>query len=182
MTGPPRPTPPYPMYHPGDPLVMVPYTMDKLRTETVEALRLWGGPYTLWPLQAADPYAYAKFLAGAWNLGSDLMVIEHDMLPAATDIRELLACGELWCSVRYHVGNDQYVTGLGFCKFSAKLQRDLPLAAQHAAVHPAKAAGLMPWQGLNEAIERAISRRGVLIHVHPGVIEHLHYPVGDHAG
>jgi len=165
-----------------EPVVVVPFVEGMLRPETETALNVWGGCHGLWPLDRRDPYAYATLMAQLWNHGSDLIVIEQDMVPTPQQISSLIACPEQWCSHFYHVGAAVYTTGLGFCKFSAGLQSELPLAAMHASTHPRKGGGLMPWQGVNEAIERAICRRHIAQHVHDGNIVHLHYPEPEHAG
>lgn len=156
--------------------VVVPYVAGYLRAQTSDAVATCGVKVEMHPLEASDPYNYAKWLQSVWNTGGDLIVVEHDMVPTAADVRGLVRCEAEWCAHFYHVGMSRYVTGLGFCKFGHNLQRRLPLAAVHAASDPRTGRGLVPWQGLNEAIERTLVRRKVTQHVHEGYIPHLHYP------
>lgn len=167
---------------PAEPLVAVPYIAGMLRWETEEAVSSWGGRYALYPLERSDPYSYATLLESLWARGFDLVIVEHDIVPAPGMIKGLLDCEALWCSHYYHVGSAVYTTGLGLCKFSRTLQEQLPGAAQLAAAHPKTGGGRMDWTGLNESIERVLTRRAVVQHVHEGYPAHLHYPEPHHAG
>jgi hypothetical protein len=180
-----RPPPepgPYDQMQGPDPIVVVPYVKDMLRGETADAVAAWGGRWCMYPLDPADPYAYGQLLAGLWGRGGDLIIVEQDIVPAPGMIRDLLHCNGLWCSHWYHVGNGVYTTGLGLCKFSASLQQQLPEAGRYATVHPATGGGPVPWQGLDASIERVLSRRAVVQHIHEGKPTHLHYPESENAG
>lgn len=158
------------------PRVTVPYVAGYLRHETSIAIDACGYNAQPYPIDGGDPYSYARWFAAMWNNGGDLVVIEHDMVPEPIHVRRLIECEAEWCSHYYHVGQSVYTTGLGFCKFSHNLQCRLPLIGQYAMTSPRTRGGLVPWQGLNESIDRALVRRGVTQHVHDGNIPHLHYP------
>jgi hypothetical protein len=182
VTGPPETAVPEASAHFFPPRVLVPYVAGYLRQETQDAMATCGQRVEWYPIDAGDPFSYARWLQTMWNTGGDLIITEHDMVPTAVHVRRLLACEAEWCGHPYHVGEGRYATGLGFCKFSHNLMRRRPLAAQHAAQSPRTGGGLMPWQGLNESIERALTRAGEKMHVHEGAIPHLHYPEPQHAG
>ena len=176
MTGPPGQIMNEGTAHFFPPRVAVPYTSGKLRAETADAVASFDVRVQLLKLSERDPYAYGNWLAANWNTGGDLIVVEHDMVPTWMQARRMLTCEADWCGHPYHVGEGRYTTGLGFCKFSHNLQRRRPLAGERAARSTSTRGGLVPWQGLNESIERVLTRWGERMHVHEGAIEHLHYP------
>lgn len=160
-------------------MIAVPFVDGMLRPETLAALDAWGGPYTTWPLERANPQDYAgKFLAW-WNTPGDLIVIEQDIVAPPGLITELAACEDVWCSVRYHVGDGRYTTGLGMAKFSGILKRAHPWAGHNIVADPRGSGRMVDWISLNEAVERHLTRLGVACHIHDTPVEHLHYPVGD---
>lgn len=170
-----------PGYPRGGTLVVVPYVTGVVRDATQDAISACGQRHVFVELDAGDPYAYGKLLAELWNHDTDLVMVEHDMVPTAAQIRGLLDCSGLWCSHPYHVGSGRYTQGLGLCKFSHVLQRNLPMAGYLAAMSARGEAYRMHWAGLNESIERALTRRKIIMHLHESAVEHLHYPVGQDA-
>jgi len=162
--------------------VIVPYTLDKLRIETQDAVMAWGGDYTFQLLAKNDDYAYARALMGWWETHQDLVVIEHDIVPDPGMIRGLLECPGLWCGHPYHVGDGRYTYGLGLCKISRDVMDYRPGLATLAMRDHRGLVAHVPWASVNEAFERQMARSGYTMHHHPDPVTHLHYPTGQVRG
>lgn len=157
-------------------LVVVPYTVGGLRPETQAAVMSWGGSFTFQALASNDPYAYARALMDWWETHLDLVVIEHDIVPAPGMIAGLLTCPQPWCGHAYHVGEGRYTTGLGLCKISRSVMDTWPSLAMLAARDGKGSVAKMEWISLNEGLDRQMSRYGYRMHLHSPAVEHLHYP------
>lgn len=78
--------------------IVVPFSPSKLRPETAQ-----------WAAEndgrlrdvSSDPAAYFRALCEWWAAPGNLLVVEHDMLPADGVAEEMLACPEPWCSSPY---------------------------------------------------------------------------------
>lgn len=158
------------------PMIAVPFVDGMLRGETLAALDAWGGPYTTWPIDPRDPHDYAGKFLSWWNTPGDFMVIEQDMVPPEHLIAEIAACPDTWCSVRYHVGDGRYTTGLGMAKFTDTLKRAFPFAGANIVADPRGGGRTVDWISLNEAVERHLTRLGLKCHIHDTPVAHLHYP------
>lgn len=156
--------------------IVVPYTLQGMRLETQDAVMSWGGPYTFHILAAGDPYAYARAFMDWWETHLDLVVVEHDIVPAPGMIEGLLTCPEPWCGHAYHVGQGRYTTGLGLCKISRSVMDTHPGLGMLAMRDHRGRVARIEWPGVNEALDRQMIRYGYRMHVHDPVVEHLHYP------
>lgn len=162
----------------ADAYVVVPYIHGRLRDETVNAVMAYQGAHTFEQLDPNDDYAYARALMNWWEARMDLVVVEHDVVPAPGMIEGLLACDQPWCGHPYHVGEGRYTYGLGLCKISVDVINHRPgLAILAMRDHRGKV-GAMPWPAVNEALERQMTRYGYTMHHHDGAPVHLHYPEG----
>jgi len=161
----------------AEPYVVVPYVDGKLRDQTTDAVMGWGGSYVFHALDPADPYAYARALMDWWEARMDLVVIEHDIVPAPGMIGSLLACAQPWCGHPYHIGEGRYVYGLGLCKVAASVMTRLPILATLAMRNHRGLTTRVPWGSVNEAFEQQMQRCGYTMHQHTEPVEHLHYPV-----
>lgn len=160
----------------GEPVVVLPNVIGMARADTLAAV--YGQPYPVInaDIDADEPTAYATLFHHLWGRGWTLIYVEQDMVPAPGDIQSLAECAHDWCAHPYHVGDGRMVYGLGFCKFSAHLQRELPLAAYNGACDPRRGYGYAQYTGLNENVTRHLERLGVRMHRHPEPVAHLHYP------
>lgn len=79
----------------------------------------------------SDPSLYPKDVASRWNKGSDLLIIEGDIVPTPKDIERMRDCRMPWCTNWYPLGTNRtpFQFGYGFVKFSAGLQAELPYEA-----------------------------------------------------
>ena len=157
-------------------LVVVPYVEGKLREETMEALHESGEAYLTAPLDPNDPYHYAASFRDWWTLPMDLVILEQDIVPTRDQFGELIAADVPWATMRYHVGDGRYTTGLGFCKLTRHLREAYPNAAVNITTDPRGTGDLVDWISLNEAVERHLTRLGVVQTVIGSKVAHLHYP------
>lgn len=105
----------------GARMVVVPYTPDKLRPETAR----WAADNNARMRDVSgDPEAYLAALCDWWSEPGDLLVVEHDMLPASGVVEEMLDCPELWCSSPYRLA---LVEPRNFNLHGVKFLNGLPL-------------------------------------------------------
>jgi hypothetical protein len=166
---------------PVDVLILVPYVDGMLRPETMAAIHESGHAYLTQPIDPADPYEYAGWFRNWWRMPMDLIVIEQDMVPTPAQINELAYHPDPWVGARYHVGNGQYTTGLGFCALGAKMRQSHPDAGVNITVDQRGNGNLVDWISLNENVERHLTRLGETMTVIDTPVTHLHYPVAAHA-
>lgn len=156
--------------------VILPYVDGMLREETTAALHLSELAYLTVPLDKDDPYDYAAKFREWWTMPMDLVILEQDMVPTYDQFHDLAEYGADWAAMAYHVGNGQYTTGLGFCKLSRSLRSRWPNAGVNASLDPTDSKTLIQWAGLNENVERHLTRLGEKQITVPGTVTHLHYP------
>ena len=161
---------------PVDTFVIVPFVDGMLRDETMQALHDSNEAYLTQPLDPADPYHYAACFRDWWNLPNDIVIMEQDMVPTVDQFRELIYADAAWATMPYHVGSGQYTTGLGFCKIARHVREAYPDGGVNITTDPRGNGDLVRWQSLNEAVERHLSRLGVVQTVLDGTVAHLHYP------
>lgn len=158
------------------PTILVPYVDGGIREETVAAVCASDHGYVFELLDPADPGHYGKVLDEYWSRDGDLLVIEQDMVPTSAQINEVFACEQLWCQIRYHAGDGNYVAGLGFAKFTHDLKVAWPAAAMLATRDGDGVAYRAHWRKLWENLGTQLVRKGVHPHIHDGHVVHLHYP------
>jgi len=104
--------------------VIVPYVAEKLRPET----KAWAeaNHAQLIEIDVGDEIGYWRLLAEQWLAPGDLIIVEHDMLPAAGVTVEMEDCRRPWCSSPYPIGagvaTHILTRGLGVVKFAARLK------------------------------------------------------------
>lgn len=155
--------------------VVVPYVYGMLRDETASAVMGWGGSYTFEQFAHDDPYAYARAVIGWWDLGLDLVVIEHDIVPGPGMIEGLIDCTGVWCAHPYAIGSGRTVAGLGLTKISRHLTARHPAAAHEALTVGSGPGGLVEWRSVDTYLRRKLNRLGHAEHLHYPEPRHLHY-------
>lgn len=73
-----------------------------------------------------DPEAYWRLLAGQWTEPGDLILIEHDIVPADGVTDAMAACGRPWCTSPYRIAHSYLTEGLGCVKLAARLKHRHP--------------------------------------------------------
>jgi hypothetical protein len=116
------------------------------------------------------PTSYFELIESLWTGERDFIVLEEDVLPADAVIDSMARCSDLWCSGAFAMDGGLGSTALGFSRFSARLQREIPDAMEQVAIiYPQRY-----WVCLDAAlIERVLEKR-FRPHVHLPAAEHLH--------
>jgi hypothetical protein len=79
-------------------VIAVPYVPEKLHFETAA----WAANHGAHMRDVSgDDTAYHAALCDWWAEPGDLLLVEHDMLPAGGVVEEMLNCPEAWCSSPY---------------------------------------------------------------------------------
>lgn len=154
--------------------IMVPFVQDMLCEGTVAAVRDTGLAIDYVLIDAEVTGGYAQALASRWNLGTDLVVVEQDIVPLAGMIDTLLGCEHPWCSHRYWCGVPQPAYGLGLCRFTADLQKARPSLGPQATSDHRGRRDRMHWIGLNERVISLMEHFGHYAHIHEPMARHLH--------
>jgi hypothetical protein len=111
--------------------------------------------------------AYARFVAGVWDVPGDLVVVEHDNDPTVGQLCELLDCGHRWCGFTYSSGGVPIRMGLGCSRLSAGLR------AEYAdRVRPTLVDRSVGWRSVDVALARMLLRGGERWVQHRGVVAH----------
>lgn len=80
--------------------IVVPYTPAKLHPETAQ----WAASNNARMYDvSSDSTRYYRALCEWWAEDGDLLIVEHDMLPADGVVEEMLNCSEPWCSSPYQL-------------------------------------------------------------------------------
>lgn len=152
--------------------VLLPYTPDRLEQRTSE----WAyerGDVLAVNVSGADD-AYYRLLVAQWREPGDLLVVEHDMLPADGSVDEMLACRWGWCTAPYNIANGQQITdGLGVAKFSATLKALRPQLMDEVGALADDGLPPRDWRRLDTRISRILRAAGHQPHLHAPAL-HLH--------
>lgn len=152
--------------------VLLPYTSDRLEQRTSD----WA--YARGDVEAVDVSgaddAYYNVLAAQWRQPGDLLIVEHDMLPAEGCVDEMLACRWGWCAAPYEVANHQQITdGLGCTKFSGTLKQLRPQLMDEVGAIADDGLPAKDWRRLDTRISRVLRKAGHWPHLHAPAV-HLH--------
>lgn len=154
--------------------VVVPYVEGMLHERT-EAWREQVGALR-WQLDPADDTAYWRLLVGGWQLPdpTDLVIVEHDMVPAEGVVDRMLACRRPWCASPYTIGTGTWLAdGLGCTKFAARLKTRHPDLMEQVGRIDDDGLPAKNWRRLDTRIARLLRQLGYRPHVHARS-EHLH--------
>ena len=157
-------------------VICVPFVPDKLYAQTFEWSKLRQDVIP-WPIKDYDTTAYWRMLFYSWQELGDLVVVEHDMLPADGVVEEMLACDQPWCTSPYRGANKKepdIIDGLGCVKFSETLKSnefDLMRVVGEMS-EPGLPAKI--WKRLDVRIAKSLRTRGYEPHTHARST-HLHY-------
>lgn len=104
--------------------VMVAHT-GTVQSNCAAALRLYA-PGAEYVDTSASDQAYGEAIAARWNIGGDLVTVEHDNEITAEVLPSFAACPEPWCTYAYEIFAPPWTmiceTALGCTKFSAEFQ------------------------------------------------------------
>lgn len=154
--------------------ILVPYIPGMLHVETVQHVLVSGREATFVDLDPADPCAYARLIDLWWNRGTDLVVIEQDMVPPYGCMGQMAGCPLSVCTFRYDCGGRTKAHGLGTIRFRAQLQARYPSLAAQAGGATAGRVFSTHWRALNERLLDLCARFGAPAHIHSPDAGHLH--------
>lgn len=143
--------------------VVVPYIHDMLHPDTSTAV----GDSAIFVQLGPTNDGYYWLLDTLWEEDETFVVVEHDVVPHAGALEELLACPSDWCAFPYDCGGLE-MTGLGCTKFSAALTGRQPDVLSRIVPDQ------RGWNGLDAVVLGELRRRGEREHVHSPAVGHNH--------
>ena len=158
-------------------MILVPYTTEKLRPETVCAINEHIAEPVNWQrINPNDPSAYWRLLADAWTQPDDLIIIEHDIGIHGDVLAQFARCDQPWCGFPYLIGETPLVC-LGCTRFTADLKAAFPnLLADVAAISDDNVPA-MHWCRLDVRLAGRLEAYGHRRHYHSPAVTHFHtYP------
>jgi hypothetical protein len=149
-----------------------------LRPETEQATRaLW--PDTEFVNVAHSTTAYHEALDERWQVGVDLVVIEHDIVPRP-DVRAAFDdCDELWCQYSYELAvgwvglHNGPQSALGCVRFRATLLEAEPDAIDAAGRSDNTGVPENAWWRIDARLNAVLHERGYRPHTHLPAVDHL---------
>lgn len=114
-----------------------------------------------------DDYAYAAGLERWWFDGESIVIVEHDIAPTPGQVRELIECPELFCSMDYAGPNwpswavSTIAACIGLAKLDSRLRKMTDRRPCVPRVHWHDVGGSL-WDVFGPA------------HIHPGPVAHYH--------
>lgn len=177
-------------------MVVMPYVDGMLSDALLRVVRLSGYPYLLCQLDRADLGAYGRLVRRLWSQPTDVVIVEQDVVPTLTQLKELSTCGHDWCGFNYD--GSVYPDGpmFGCVRLSRRLMVRHPYAAEIALTTPepgrgtsrlcddarARAqqgspwtpAGERQWWAVDNAMARDLMIRGERWQAHAARVHHAH--------
>jgi len=156
-------------------MIRVPYVAGRLSPSTA----IWASTNDARMVELDDrPEAYWEALCQWWHEPGDLVIVEHDVLPADGVVEEMLACPSEWCvspySLTFPEGEVSWAWVLGCTKFSEGARRRHPDAAELSGLQGKHEVDPpYVWWRLDVRLSCALARVGTLPHAHRQS-RHLH--------
>lgn len=121
---------------------------------------------------AGDERAYHRLLCEAWAAGTDMLVVEHDIVLEPHVIGELDACDEPWCGFVYDLAVG-YKVCLGCTRFASALVQAEPNAMLRAGDSDNSGVNERAWYRIDVRLDRILRDRGYTPHPHWPPLRHL---------
>ena len=139
-----------------------------------ETTREWAGAHdaAVYDLEP-DAEAYWRLLAREWAEPGDLVIVEHDMLPADGVTEAMAACPRPWCSSPYRIEHSWLVDGLGCVKLAGRLKQQHPDLMIRLGELADDGAPPRDWHRLDTRVSRLLRDLGYRPHAHRRS-QHLH--------
>lgn len=154
--------------------ILVPYVHGMLHRETTTRVIVSGREFHFVQIDPKDPYDYARVFANWWNRGTDLIVLEQDMVPDYGWCLRFQTCPHPFCTHYYRCNTAAKAYGLGCARFTAALQATVPSLGQQAASGGAGRPACTHWRALNERVIDLCRHFGAPAHIHTDDVTHLH--------
>lgn len=148
---------------PLDALVVVPYTRPPA-WPWPDASKLVTRPRYVDVSSSED--AYWQLLSSLWADGQDVVIVEHDVIPDADAIEDLLDCPEPWCAQPYPYVYDRLNWGLACTMFTATAMKRVPDLWTHVAVMSDYLHPPLHWCRLDAWSHRVLTAHGIDRHDH----------------
>ena len=154
--------------------VVVPYVELMLNRGTYDAVVGSGLPHLFVQLDELDQAAYGRLFRRLWAEGEPTIICEHDVIPTKAQFDVLATCGHDWCSFSY--ADDLYPDGpmFGLARFSGRVMRTHPHAADDALVVGRRRDTEAEWWRVDSLVARNLQIRHVPWHMHTPAVRHAH--------
>lgn len=155
--------------------VVVPAVEGFLKEET----RAWAAGHraeVIW-LRPGDTASYWHLLRERWTEPGDLLVVEHDMIPAPGVTDDMEACRRPWCSSPYQIAGGTWLPdGLGCVKLAGRLKERHPDLMDRLGETGGDGLPPKDWRRLDVRLSQLLRSLGYRPHLHRRSL-HLHdYP------
>lgn len=121
-----------------------------------------------------DDHAYWRFLDAGWRTPGDLLLIEHDMLPAPGVTTAMSACPRPWCTSPYQIGTGPWLLdGLGCAKLAGRLKDRHPDLTERLGEMTGDGLPPKDWRRLDVRLSQLLRSLGYRPHQHRRSL-HLH--------
>jgi hypothetical protein len=121
-----------------------------------------------------DDEAYWRLLHAEWAVPGDLLLVEHDMLPAPGVTGAMTACPRPWCSSPYQIANGHWLAdGLGCVKLAARLKTRHPDLTARLGAMDGDGLPARNWRRLDTRLSALLRSLGYRPHAHRRSL-HLH--------
>lgn len=141
-----------------------------------EPTRVWAAEHDArveW-LTPGDGSAYYRLFAAEWAAPGDLLIVEHDMLPAPGVTDAMLDCRRPWCVSPYQIANGHWLTeGLGCTKFGERVKTRYPSLAGILGGMSEGGVPARDWHRMDVRVARLMNDLGYRPHQHRRS-QHLH--------
>lgn len=124
-------------------------------------------------LPPGDTQAYWRLLAAEWHTPGDLLLIEHDVLPAPGVTEAMAACTRPWCSSPFRIANGWLPDGLGCVRLAARLKERHPDLMQRLGEMGGDGLPPKDWRRLDVRLSQLLRSLGYRPHLHRRSL-HLH--------
>jgi hypothetical protein len=121
-----------------------------------------------------DVEAYWRFLSAEWAVPGDLLLIEHDMIPAPGVTTQMECCPRPWCSSPYRIENGTWLPdGLGCLKLAGRLKERHPELMERLGEMTGDGLPVKDWRRLDVRLSQLLRSLGYRPHLHRRSV-HLH--------
>lgn len=156
------------------PTVVVPFVAGMLSRPTQQAMMASPYPVRTYQLPIRDAGAYGRLVRTLWRSQHDVIICEQDVAPTVEQLRTLDGCGHDWCSYNYDDGLYPDGPMFGCVRFSGRVMRDHPYAADVALVIGKRRDTEAEWWRVDALMARDLKIRGVPWSAHTPPVHHCH--------
>lgn len=158
----------------GRTTVVVPFVHGMLNEDTCRTVAYSGYWHRFCDLDPLDEGAYGRLVRDLWGRQTSFVICEQDVIPTVDQLETIVECGHDWCSYSYDDG--MYPDGpmFGLVKFSGRVMREHPHAAEVALVIGKRRDTEAEWWRVDALMARDLKIRGVPWFMHEPAVHHVH--------